>query len=104
MKDEGEQLVMGMPVAPRWTNKNPAVGRWGFGPEGEKCGTCLYLFLTRSGSGKRFYKCTKRCEVEGISAGPRTDHRVRWDACKKYVPETPPAGAVLERPSSTKPQ
>lgn len=98
MSQTSDQLVMGMPVPPRWTNKNPAVQRWGFGPEGVQCGACVYLFLSRSNSGKRFYKCTKRGEFEGITAGPRTDHRVRWDACKKFAPESIPSPETKEFP------
>ncbi len=87
-----------MPLHPRWTSQNPAVQKWGLGPEGAKCKTCAHLYHRESHARKRFLKCAKRGEVEGISRGPRTDHRAGWDACKKYELEKPDAQAV---PGST---
>ena len=61
------------------SNANPCVRAFGRGPEGQKCKGCLYLLAKRMS--KTYYKCEHR----KITAGPATDHRVRWDACAKYV-------------------
>jgi hypothetical protein len=79
-----DALSMGMQVGPRWTNPNPAVQRFGFRKDGGKCKGCAFLLETRSDSKKKFYKCKKRIIFEGLTHGPRTDHRISWDACAKF--------------------
>lgn len=54
--------------------------RPGTGPDGETCGSCKHI--NRMGRGSRFAKCelTRACWTHG----PRTDIRVRWEACSKW--------------------
>ena len=57
---------------------NPCIFWFGKGPAGALCKTCANLI--KHEYNKIFYKCLKR----GITHGPGTDHRVRWNACGKY--------------------
>jgi len=59
-------------------NKNPMVRKWGR-IEGQKCKTCEY-FVVHYSHVNKYFKCTLR----GITSGPGTDHRLNYDACKKY--------------------
>lgn len=60
-------------------NQNPLIALHGPGPQGAKCKTCAHLRINQCS--KRYYKCALR----RISNSPATDHKVRWDACGKYV-------------------
>lgn len=54
--------------------------RPGTGPAGETCGSCKHL--VRTGRGKSYPKCglNRACWTHG----PRSDIRIRWDACSKW--------------------
>lgn len=56
--------------------------RPGTGPKGQTCGSCNHLVATGRSRRKTYYKCalTRGCWTHG----PRTDIRVRWDACSKW--------------------
>lgn len=64
----------------RYTNKNPMVIKYGFGPEGCKCKECGFFY--RKQYAKTYFKCQKR----GNTNGEKTDHRANWKACKFYKP------------------
>ena len=76
-----EPLVVGDP--------NPCVGLFGKGPEGKRCKTCLSLRQYGLHRSKRWYKCLLRRDPRNPDklGGPKTDHRVRWNACAKYTEE-----------------
>lgn len=57
---------------------NPLRRRFGPGPDGATCKTCVHLFAKRYAG--TYYKCALR----GDTNGPGTDHRVRWPSCGKY--------------------
>lgn len=62
-----------------WRDTNPVVRLLGKGPEGKRCKDCGHLFARKYN--KTYYKCAlRRC-----TNGPATDHRVRWNACSKFV-------------------
>ncbi len=58
---------------------NPCVRQYGFGPVGKTCGYCVNLYA--HGHEKNYWKCSLRKNTHG----PATDHRYRWNACKKFV-------------------
>ena len=47
----------------------------GLGPTDKRCGDCAHFFAAGA-----YYKC----ELYGITGGPGTDWRVRWQACGKF--------------------
>lgn len=53
---------------------------YGSGPVGATCGGCAHIFRVR-GHTCNYYKCRKH----GVTSGPGTDHRLRWQACKLYA-------------------
>jgi len=61
------------------TSDNPMVRTFGADPQGRKCKDCTHLLRNRY-HGTTYIKC----ELRGITRGAGTDHRVKWDACKKY--------------------
>lgn len=58
---------------------NPLLRVYGPGPEGARCGSCVHLFRVGGVAG-RYYKC----DLRRNSAGPASDHRVRWPACARF--------------------
>lgn len=60
-------------------NRNLMVRKFGLGPDGVRCKSCRFLVSRRPGQNS-YWKCEKR----GITGGPATDHRVRYDACALY--------------------
>ena len=65
---------------------NPCVGLYGYGPEGKRCRTCALLLPGPTGHSKRWYKCALRRNPLTMSfGGPDTDHRMKWNACAKYM-------------------
>jgi hypothetical protein len=71
---EKQAELLGIPSEP-----NPLRARFGPGPEGAKCKTCVHLIDLRGGA-KLFHKCFRR----GASNSEATDHRVGWNACSLY--------------------
>lgn len=60
----------------RRDNENPMVVKHGFGPQGKTCRTCDNLVRP-----DEWWKCSLR----SLSHNPDTDHRLRYDACSKYL-------------------
>lgn len=66
-----------MPVSP-----NPCVRLYGVDPQGRKCKDCKHLIRDY------YHRVTYiKCELRKLTRGPGSDHRVRWDACKKFEEE-----------------
>jgi len=59
-------------------NSNPMVMLYGKLPGEKKCKTCTFLFAKQFAN--RYYKCGFR----QCTGGRASDHRIGWDACKKY--------------------
>ena len=57
---------------------NPCIRVYGFGPEGKRCASCAHL------ANVSFAKTYHKCRLRGVTANPKTDHRVRWPACGQY--------------------
>lgn len=76
----GEEIPIKKPIE----SDNPMVRAFGRGPEGKKCKECEFLirYHWRSTS---YFKCEKR----GITHGPGTDHRLKYEACSKFEQEKP---------------
>lgn len=69
---------------------NPCIYAFGKGPEGKHCRTCRSLrAFGGEGRRRRWYKCLLRRSPQDPTkmGGPSTDHRVRWNACAKYMEE-----------------
>lgn len=64
----------------RKLNRNPMVNLAGKLEGDKRCKTCKFLCVREFA--RRYYKCRFR----PCTGGPATDHRVNWDACKKYEP------------------
>lgn len=61
-------------------SNNPCVQWWGRGPAGRTCGDCAHLrAMTQS---KTWRKCDQRHDLTHSS---KTDQRVRWEACGRFV-------------------
>ena len=61
---------------------NPMVRRHGRGPERTFCKTCRYIRYLSNGR-RQYIKCYRR----GISKSDRTDHRLKWNACRLWERE-----------------
>jgi hypothetical protein len=81
--EEYERLFGGKdgPLGP--LNPNPCVNLYGPGPAGAVCGDCQHLI--RYHQSARWNKCEFRRGARGGEGGPATDHRVRWQACARFV-------------------
>lgn len=58
--------------------RNNPMLRFGRTP-GMKCKDCRYLYFKEFA--KRYYKCMLRKNT----GGQKSDHRVSWDACSKFI-------------------
>lgn len=60
---------------------NPCVRLYG-AMEGKKCKDCKHLI-------RDYYHGTTyiKCELRKMTRGAASDHRVRWDACKRFEQE-----------------
>ena len=56
---------------------NPLIAAFGKGPEGKKCGSCVFHYF--KSVAKDYPKCSKRRR-----GGAATDHSSRYDACGAY--------------------
>lgn len=57
---------------------NPMVIAHGADPAGRRCGSCYHLVVKHDHGPRRYHGC----ELRGpLTAGPGTDHLVRWPAC-----------------------
>ena len=54
---------------------NPLIAKYGPGPVGTMCRTCINFLGDR-----KFFKC----ELRGVSNSHSTDHRMKWPTCAKY--------------------
>lgn len=79
-RDPGE-VVVGRSKSGALTS-NPCVAAYGPDPEGRQCKDCKHLFM-QGGVAGRYYKCDLRV----ITGGPASDHRYRWPACARFVPD-----------------
>lgn len=63
---------------------NPCVTRFGSGPEGKQCYSCVHLHGFKQSA--TWYKCELRAWKAKASNTiyPGKDHRVRWPACAKW--------------------
>lgn len=61
---------------------NPLLRYFGKGPEGERCKNCEHLYY--KSYSKKYYKCDLRKDT----ASTKTDHRVNWPACGKFIKQT----------------
>jgi hypothetical protein len=61
---------------------NPMVVKHGAGPEGATCRHCQHICRFRPGVNTYI-----KCRMRGITAGPGTDHRLKWKACRFYQKE-----------------
>lgn len=61
---------------------NPMVVKYGLGPDDKRCKDCEYLV------GYRQSKVWYKCKLRGVSKSEATDHRVNWETCSKFSPET----------------
>jgi hypothetical protein len=59
---------------------NPMISKYGRGPDGAKCKNCRLLIA------HQFSRTYYKCQLRGDTRGPATDHRMRWDACGRFVP------------------
>lgn len=57
---------------------NPCVALYGPEPQGRTCEQCRHLIGICHA--RTYYKCLLR----GVTNGPKTDHRMRWQACAKF--------------------
>ena len=73
-----------MPVCKPIESDNPMVRAHDRGPEGKKCKDCAFLIRYKYRS-KTYLKCEKR----GITHGAGTDHKAKFEACKKFEQEEP---------------
>jgi|SRR5947209_6764882 len=72
------QLHPLLQVNPPEKHENPCVDRFGAGPAGKTCAECrFFIGIVHS---RTFYKC----ELRGVTNGPGTDHKRRWQACAKF--------------------
>lgn len=69
---------------------NPLVLRYGAGPEGATCGACVHHWRA-SYHGKRYGKCNLRPFTHGAGS----DHRAKWPACKRFIPEQGERGVYV---------
>lgn len=60
-------------------NPNPMVRTFGLYPKRNVCKECRHFI--RFQPGKNIYF---KCELRGVTHGPGTDHRAKWDACAKF--------------------
>ncbi len=58
---------------------NPCIDAYGKGPEGTCCRTCVHLLRLEYHN-----KVYIKCELRKITHGAGSDHRAKWDACKRY--------------------
>lgn len=62
-----------VPISP-----NPMVRLYG-AMEGKKCKDCKHLF-------KELYRSASylKCDLRKLTRGPGSDHRAKWQACKRF--------------------
>lgn len=60
---------------------NPMIRALGAGPDGARCGECVHFLRANIDTARMGYT---KCELRGITRGPGTDHRAKWDACARY--------------------
>jgi hypothetical protein len=61
---------------------NPCVRLYGIDPQGRKCKDCKNLT-------KYYYHGYTyiKCDLRKLTHGKGSDHRVKWDACKRFEQE-----------------
>lgn len=62
---------------------NPMVRQHGRGPAHRYCKTCRHIRYISNGR-RQYIKCYRR----GITKSDRTDHRLKWNACRLYEKES----------------
>lgn len=68
-----------LPIIPKPTCTPAPIGS---GPDGERCGSCRYLF--RHEMSKTYFKC--ELMEKSWTRGAATDIKFRWPACSKWEP------------------
>lgn len=72
-------IVEQSPEPLREKHVNSCIDLYGKGPEDTCCRTCVHLL--RLGYHDQVYL---KCELRKITHGAGSDHRAKWDACKRY--------------------